>query len=85
MANKNVGNGEQLMVIWHVDNLMMSYQIDFELTKLSCYLARIYWPKLTMHTGQRHDYLGINLEFREDRNLDVSMIKYLKGVIEAFP
>ncbi len=38
-----------------------------------------------MHTGQRHDYLGINLVFREDGNLDVSMIKYLKGVIEAFP
>jgi hypothetical protein len=38
-----------------------------------------------MHTGQRHDYLGIDLEFREDGNLDVSMIKYLKGIIEEFP
>ena len=38
-----------------------------------------------MHTGQKHDYLGIDLEFREDGNLDVSMVKYLKGVLEAFP
>ena len=85
VANKNLGNGEQLTVIWHVDNLMSSCQIDFGLTKLLCYLARIYGPKLTMHTGRRHDYLGIDLEFREDRNLDVSMIKYLKGIIEEFP
>jgi hypothetical protein len=53
--------------------------------KLPCYLARIYGPKLRMHTGRRHDYLGINLEFQEDGNLDVSMIKYLKGIIEEFP
>jgi hypothetical protein len=85
VANKSVRDGEQLTVIWHVDDLMTSCKIDFELTKLSCYLARIYGPKLTMHTGRKHDYLGIDLEFREDGNLDVSMVKYLKGVIEAFP
>ncbi len=51
VANKNVGNGEQLTVIWHVDDLMLSCRINFELTKLSCYLARMYGPKLRMHTG----------------------------------
>ena len=55
MANKSMGDGEQLTVIWHVDDLMTSCKIDFELTKLSCYLARIYGPKLTMHTGRKHD------------------------------
>jgi len=59
--------------------------VDFELTKLSCYLAKIYGPKLTMHRGRKHDYLGINLKFHEDGDLDVSMVKYLKGVIEEFP
>ena len=85
VANKDVGNGEQLTVIWHVDNLMTSCAVNFELTKLSCYLAKIYGLGLTMHTGRKHDYLGIDLEFREDGNLDVSMVKYLKGVIEGFP
>ena len=54
---------ESSTVIWHVDDLMTSCKIDYELTKLSCYLARIYGPKLTMHTGRKHDYLGIDLEF----------------------
>ena len=56
-----------------------------ELTKLFCYLAKIYGPELTMHMGRKHDYLGVDLEFQEDRDLGVSMVKYTKGVIEEFP
>ena len=64
---------------------MMSCTVDFELTKLLCYLAKICGPKLTMHLGQKHDYLRIDLEFWEDGDLNLSMINYLKGVIEGFP
>ena len=39
IANKDVGDGEQMTVIWHVDDLMTSCTVDFELTKMSCYLA----------------------------------------------
>ena len=38
-----------------------------------------------MHMGRKHDYLGVDLEFQEDRDLGVSMVKYTKGVIEEFP
>jgi hypothetical protein len=77
--------GKQLMVIWHVDNLMGSCEDDFKLTKFSCYLAKIYGPKLHMHMGHKHDYLGVNMEFNEDGTLDVSMFKYLQDVIDNFP
>ena len=85
VANKDVGDGKQLTVIWHVDDLMGLCVVDFELTKLSCYLANIYGPKLTMHVGNKHNYLGVDLEFKQDGRLDVSMVNYLKNVIEAFP
>ncbi len=85
VANKDMGDDEQLTVIWHLDDLMGSCKIDFELMKLSCYLAKIYGPKLTMHTGKKHDYLGVDLEFCEDGSLEVSMVKYLKNVIKGFP
>ncbi len=85
VVNKDVGDDEQLTVIWHVDNLMGSGKIDFELKKLSCYLAKIYGPKLTMHTRRKHNYLGVDMEFCEDGSLEVSMMKYLKNVIEGFP
>jgi hypothetical protein len=85
MANMTTKCGKQLTVIWHVDNLMSSCKNDFELTKFSCYLGKIYGPKLSMHTLRKHDYLGVDMEFKENGMLDVSMITYLKNVISAYP
>ncbi len=73
------------MVIWHVDNLMGLCKTNFELTKFSCYLAGIYGPKLSMHTGRKHNYLGVDMEFNDDGTLDVLMIPYLKNAITDFP
>ncbi len=85
IANKDVGNGEQLTVIWHMDDLMELCTHDFELAKLSCYVASIYGLKLMMHTGTKHKYLGIDFEFKTNRNLQVTMVGYLKDMIEGFP
>ncbi len=85
MANKEVGEGEQLTIIWQVDNLVVSCKLDFPLTKFSCYLSKIYRPKLTMHTGRKHSYLGVGLEFTAEESLEVSMVKYLGNVIKGFP
>jgi hypothetical protein len=73
------------MVIWHIDDLMGSCEDDFELTKFSCYLTKIYGPNLRMHMGHKHEYLGVEMEFNEDGTLDVSMFKYLQDVIDDFP
>ena len=64
---------------------MMSCEDSFELTKFSCYLANIYGPKLTMHLGNKHDYLGMDLEFMDNGSLKVSMFQYLDGIIDGFP
>ena len=85
VANEEGPNGEQITVVWHVDDLMVSCITDFEMTKFSCYLAKIYSPKLTMHMGKTHDYLRVNIEFQENRTLEVLMVKYLKNVTEGFP
>ena len=66
---------KQITVIWHVDDLMMSCKDNFELTKFSCYLANIYGPKLAMHLGNKHDYLGTDFEFMNNGSLEVSMFK----------
>ena len=51
---------------------MGSCKNDLELTKFSC-------------TGRRHDYLGVDMEFKDDGTLEASMITYLKNVISEFP
>jgi hypothetical protein len=61
MANMTTEDGKQLTVIWHVDDLMASCETDFELTKFSCYLGKIYGPKMMMHTGNKHNYLGMDV------------------------
>ncbi len=74
-----------MTVVWHVDNLMGLCVDDFELTKFSCYLAKAYGPKLSMHMGRKHNHLGVDMEFNEDGMLDVSMFKYLDDAISDFP
>ncbi len=85
MANKVTECGKQMTVIWNIDDLMGSCKNDFKLTKFSCYLAKIYGPKLSMHMGRKHDYLGVDREFNDDGTLEASMITYLKNVISEFP
>ncbi len=77
VANKMTNAGKQLTVVWHVGNLMATCEDDFELTKFSCYLGRIYGSKLSMHTGRKHDYFGVDMEFTDEGTLEVSMFKYL--------
>jgi hypothetical protein len=85
VANITVKSGKQLTVVWHVDGLMASCKEDFKLAKFLCYLGKIYGPKLRMHMGKIHDYLGVDMEFKVNSTLDVSMITYLKNVIAGFP
>ena len=73
---------KEITVIFHVYDLMMSCEDNFELTKFSCYLANIYGPKLAMHLGNKHDYLGMDFEFMNNRSLEVSMFKYLDIIID---
>ena len=58
-----------MTVIWHVDDLIMSCKENFELTKISCYLANIYGPKLATYLGNKHDYLGMDFEFMNNRSI----------------
>ena len=76
---------KQITVIWHVDDLMMSCEDNFKLTKFSCYISNIYGPKLSMHLGNKHDYLGMDFEFMNNGSLEVSMFKYLDSIIDEFP
>jgi hypothetical protein len=84
VVNLTTRSGKQLTVIWHINDLMVSCEEDFELTKFSCYLARTYGMKLLMHLGKKHNYLGMDMEFTDKGTLQVSMIMYLKNVIGEF-
>ncbi len=77
VANMTTKEGKQLTVVWHVDDLMALCEDNFEFTKFSCHLGKLYGPKLSMRTGHKHNYVGLDMEFCEDGALDVSIFKYL--------
>jgi hypothetical protein len=77
VANMTTKEWKQLTLVWHVDNLMALCEDDFKLTKFFCHLGTLYGPKLSMHTGRKHNYPGVDMEFYEDGALEVSMFKYL--------
>ena len=66
-----------------MDDLKVSHKKAIEITKLGMYLDNIY-PGLKVNHGKVHDYLGMNLDFSEDRNMKVLMIPYLNEIIHDF-
>ena len=64
---------KQITVVWHVGDLMVSCEDNFELTKFACYLADIYGFKLAMHTEKKHGYLGMDFKFTDEGKLKVPM------------
>ena len=73
VANNTI-NGNQKNVTWHIDDLKVSYQYEFEITKFASYLSDIYGKKLTVHRGKVHEYLGMDLDYSEEVKVKVSMI-----------
>jgi len=41
--------------------------------------------KMTVTRGKSHDFLGMGLNFDEDKTVGISMKEYIKGAITDFP
>ena len=84
IANKMV-NGTQMMVCWHVDDLKVSHKDDAELTKFGEWLNQTYGVKVASHRGDKHEYLGMTLDYSSVGKVKVLMVDYIKQIISEFP
>ena len=75
----------QLTVVWHVDDLHMSCENDFEITKLWSYLNKLYSNNVKVTRGDVHEYLGMEFDYSEPGVFKVSMIPYIDKIFEDFP
>jgi len=41
--------------------------------------------KMTVTRGKSHDFLGMNIDFLEDKTVTVGMKEHIKGAIADFP
>ena len=85
---KKMVNESHMTVVWYVDNVKASYNDIQELNVLVNYLKKIYenpeigFMKITHR--KVHKYLGIILDYMEDRKVKINMRKYIIEMIKDF-
>ena len=64
----------------HVDNLKFPHENGYTVGALISKLRKRYGKEadLTIHQGKVHEYLGMKLDYREDRKSKIDMTDYLK-------
>ena len=84
VANKMV-NGSQMTVVWHVDDLKVSHASATVIQNFVQYLKSKYGDNLAVHTGDVHDYLGVDHDYSEKGVVKLSMMKHLEKIFQDFP
>jgi hypothetical protein len=84
VAHKGVNN-KKITITWHVDGLKLSHMEKNEVTQTIERLKSIYGQDMRVSRGKKHDNLGIDLDFTNPGEVKITMIDYLKGVLEEFP
>ena len=77
--------GSQMMVRWHMDDLMISRTSNEAISQFLRVLKDIYGDNLAENTGKVHGYLGMIFDFSDRDKVKINMTKYLTNVIADFP
>ena len=83
IVNKDV-EGKQMMVLWHVDDLFVTHEKPQEVTNFGSWLNAKYGD-CKEHRGKKLEYLGIEFDFSTKKKVKVTMINFLKEIMEEFP
>ena len=83
VANATI-NGSQCTVAWHVDDLNISHKDESVINDLLTYLAGFYGD-LSITRGNKHTYVGMDIEFPGNGTVEIGMKHYLEEALEAFP
>ena len=83
-ANKDI-NGEQLTVVWRVDDLQGLHKDENVVSAFCVKMSQLYGSGTKSSRGKVHNFLGMDLDWSRDGVFIVSMIKYLQKIIDDFP
>ena len=64
---------------WHVDDLKVSHKEEIAIDAFVLNICKIFGNGTKVSRGRVHNYLGMDMEWSQDRTMIVSMIKYLKN------
>jgi hypothetical protein len=83
VANKVI-DGDQFTLAWRVDDIKISHKDTKEVSKVIAWLKSIYGDNMHMSRGLVHDYLGMTLDYATKGEVKVTMVDYLKGLLDDF-
>ena len=83
VVNKMV-NGQQMTVVWHVDDLKVSHMDATEVEKFVQQMEETFGKDtpLTVSQGQVHDYLGMTLDFHTEGEVQINMEHYIDMMLQ---
>jgi hypothetical protein len=86
VANKKVQESQQ-RIVFHVDGLKSSHKSKLVNNKFEKWLNSMYGKdgRVTATCGQVHHYLGMELYYRKQGELKISMTKYVENMLNNFP
>ena len=90
VANKTI-NGKQLTLVWLVDNIKASH-VEAEAVKRMAKCIRKTYERLfkdgsvnmKLCRGEIQDYLGMNIDYTIKGEVKITMIPYIKKMIQDF-
>jgi hypothetical protein len=90
VANKTVG-GKQMTIVWHVDDLKVSHFDPRVVTRMADWLKKKYERlfddgsgAMKICRGNIHEYLGMTLDLSALGEVKVTMIPYIKEIVDLF-
>jgi hypothetical protein len=86
VMNKEI-NGKQCTILWHVDDLKISHVDPEVVTQVIEQLDGAFGLEapLTKTRGLVHDYLGMTLDYSVPGAVQVTMVDYVKNMLEDLP
>ena len=86
VVNKMI-NGQQMTVVWHIDNLKVSHVEATEVEKFVQQMEETFGLEtpLTVSCGRVHDYLGMTLDFHTKGEVQINMEHYIDMMLQDAP
>ena len=86
VVNKII-NGKQCTIGWYVDDLKISHVEQEVIDSIFDRLQERYGKEapLSVKRGSQHEYLGMNIDYREAGKVKFSMTKYIERLIDETP
>mmetsp|Transcript_40314 Transcript_40314/g.56761 ORF Transcript_40314/g.56761 Transcript_40314/m.56761 type:complete len:230 (+) Transcript_40314:237-926(+) len=86
-------NSHQCTIVWHVDDLKVSHVDPKVVTSIFELLDKHYGQEIVggeqatimVHWGKVLDYLGMTLDYREDRAIKIDMRNYMNKILKETP